>query len=192
MAEKNWGGTTYGNGLMHRWLIGLLKIIDIRVIYVLAYIFAVTPTLFKPGFRFAYRFFRERFPTLQHSFRILCNSLSIDMRMTEYQLVAQFVTNVCYIELLFLLAYPTIEHDVQQNVAQLLAYLTLVVTYQSIAKFVRLLNRIRTQTVVRLLSIPWTFLTKSVHHIQQTPEGLHFLFFRMHSFHSNCKGTHFF
>ena len=60
MAEKNWGGTTYGNGLMHRWLIGLLRMIDIRVIYVLAYIFAVTPTLFKPGFRFAYRFFRER------------------------------------------------------------------------------------------------------------------------------------
>ena len=45
MAEKKWEGTTYGNGLMHRWLIGLLSVIDIRVIYVLAYIFAVTPTL---------------------------------------------------------------------------------------------------------------------------------------------------
>lgn len=61
MGEKKWEGTTYGNGLMHRWLIGLLRVIDIRVIYVLAYIFAVTPTLFKPGFGYAYRFFRNRF-----------------------------------------------------------------------------------------------------------------------------------
>ena len=60
MADKKWEGTTYGNGLMHRWLIGLLSVIDIRVIYVLAYIFAVTPTLFKPGFKHAYRFFHER------------------------------------------------------------------------------------------------------------------------------------
>ena len=28
MAEKKWEGTTYGNGLMHRWLIRLLRIID--------------------------------------------------------------------------------------------------------------------------------------------------------------------
>lgn len=61
MAEKQWGGTTFGNGLMHRWLIALLRVMDIRLLYVLAYIFAVTPTLFKPGFRHAYRFFRERF-----------------------------------------------------------------------------------------------------------------------------------
>ena len=60
MPDKKWEGTTYGNGLMHRWLIKLLSIIDIRVIYVLAYIFAVTPTLFKPGFRHAYHFFHER------------------------------------------------------------------------------------------------------------------------------------
>ena len=57
--EKKWGGTTFGSGLMHRWLIGLLKIIDTRIIYVLAYVFAVTPTLFNPGFRHAYRFFRH-------------------------------------------------------------------------------------------------------------------------------------
>ncbi len=61
MAEKKWEGTTFGNGLMHRWLIGLLRVIDTRVIYVLAYIFAVTPTLFKPGFKHAYHLFRDRF-----------------------------------------------------------------------------------------------------------------------------------
>ena len=61
MEEKKWEGTTFGNGLMHRWLIGMLRVIDPRIIYVLAYIFAVTPTLLKPGFRHAYRFFHQRF-----------------------------------------------------------------------------------------------------------------------------------
>ena len=60
MAEKTWEGTTYGNGLMHRWLIGLLRHIDTRVVYVVAYIFAVTPTLLKPGFRHACHFFHDR------------------------------------------------------------------------------------------------------------------------------------
>jgi len=61
MAEKKWEGTTYGNSLMHRWLIRLLRTVDIRVIYALAYIFAVPPTLFKPGFRHSTRFFRDSF-----------------------------------------------------------------------------------------------------------------------------------
>ena len=60
-AEKQWEGTTYGNGLMHRWLIGMLRRIDVRFIYVFAYIFVVPPCLFRPGFKFIYRFFRERF-----------------------------------------------------------------------------------------------------------------------------------
>ena len=58
MMEKKWSGTTFGNKLMHRWLIRMLKYTDTRIIYVLAYIFAVTPTLFNSGFRHVYRFFR--------------------------------------------------------------------------------------------------------------------------------------
>lgn len=61
MAEKQWDGTTYGNGLMHRWLIGMLRRIDVRFIYVFAYIFVVPPCLFRPGFKFIYCFFRKRF-----------------------------------------------------------------------------------------------------------------------------------
>ena len=61
MAEKQWDGTTYGNGLMHRWLIGILRRIDVRCIYVFAYIFVVPPCLFRRGFKFIYRYFRERF-----------------------------------------------------------------------------------------------------------------------------------
>lgn len=61
MTDKQWDGTTYGNGLMHRWLIGLLRRIDVRFIYVFAYVFVIPPCLFRPGFKFIYRFFRQRF-----------------------------------------------------------------------------------------------------------------------------------
>ncbi len=61
MTDKQWDGTTYGNGLMHRWLIGLLRRIDVRFIYVFAYVFVVPPCLFRPGYKFIYRFFRQRF-----------------------------------------------------------------------------------------------------------------------------------
>ena len=61
MAERQWEGTTYGNGLMHRWLIGLLRGIDIRILYVFAYVFVVPPTLFRRGFKYIYRYFRKCF-----------------------------------------------------------------------------------------------------------------------------------
>ncbi|MBR6828253.1 MAG: lysophospholipid acyltransferase family protein [Prevotella sp.] len=61
MVERKWEGTTYGNGLMHHLLIRLLRRIDIRLVYLFAYVFVVPPTLFRPGFKFIYRFFRERF-----------------------------------------------------------------------------------------------------------------------------------
>ena len=61
MAEKQWDGTTYGNGLMHRWLIGILRRIDVRCVYVFAYVFVIPPCLFRPGFKFIYRYFRQRF-----------------------------------------------------------------------------------------------------------------------------------
>ena len=109
------------------------------------------------------------------------------MRMTEYQLVTQLVTDVSYIELLFLFTYPTIEHDVQQHVTQFLANFVLIVTYQRVTKLIGFLYGIGTQTIVRLLSVPRTFFTEPVHHIQQTPEGLHFFFFRMHSFHRHLQ-----
>ena len=41
--NKQWTGTTYGNGLMHRWLIALLRHIDVRIVYVFAYLFVVPP-----------------------------------------------------------------------------------------------------------------------------------------------------
>ena len=60
MAERKWEGTTYGNSLMHRWLIALLRGIDIRIIYMFMYVFVIPPCLFRPGFKPIYHYFRER------------------------------------------------------------------------------------------------------------------------------------
>ena len=60
MTEKKWTGTTGGNGLMHRWLIALLRYANLRCIYAITYIFVVPPTIFRKGFRHIYRYFRQR------------------------------------------------------------------------------------------------------------------------------------
>lgn len=59
-TEKQWEGTTYGNSLMHRWLIKLLKGIDIRIVYIFTYIFVIPPCLFRDGFKPIYHYFRQR------------------------------------------------------------------------------------------------------------------------------------
>lgn len=60
MAEKKWEGTTFGNSLMHRWLIGILKGIDIRMVYFFTYLFVIPPCLFRSTFKPIYHYFRER------------------------------------------------------------------------------------------------------------------------------------
>lgn len=59
MAEKKWAGTTFGSGAMHRWLIRLLHAVDVRAVYVFAYVFVIPVCVFLPGFRHSYRFFRR-------------------------------------------------------------------------------------------------------------------------------------
>lgn len=66
MSEFNhdkWAGTTYGNGWMHRWLIRFLRVIDVRILYIFAFIFIVPPTLLvnKKARVAIYRFYRLRF-----------------------------------------------------------------------------------------------------------------------------------
>lgn len=58
--EKAWAGTTYGNGWMHRHLIQLLRWVDIRILYIVAYVFVVPVCLvLNPSRRTAYRYFHE-------------------------------------------------------------------------------------------------------------------------------------
>ncbi|MDE6296768.1 MAG: lysophospholipid acyltransferase family protein [Muribaculaceae bacterium] len=45
LKHPEWVGTTYGNSFMHRWLIRLLKITDVRVVYAFARLFIVPPTM---------------------------------------------------------------------------------------------------------------------------------------------------
>lgn len=45
LKHDKWVGTTYGNGWMHRWLIRMLKVIDVRVLYAFTYVFVIPPTI---------------------------------------------------------------------------------------------------------------------------------------------------
>lgn len=61
-TEKQWAGTTYGTSRMHRWLIAILRVIDVRVVYVFSYIFVV-PVCYivrGKGRSAIYHFMRER------------------------------------------------------------------------------------------------------------------------------------
>lgn len=60
--EKEWIGTTYGNGWMHKWLIRILRHTDIRIWYVFAAAFVVPVCLLlRPSCGIIYRYFRNRF-----------------------------------------------------------------------------------------------------------------------------------
>lgn len=62
LKHDNWVGTTYGNGWMHRWLVKLLKVIDVRLLYAFAFVFVVPPTLLinAAARRAIYHYFRRR------------------------------------------------------------------------------------------------------------------------------------
>lgn len=49
LKHDKWVGTTYGNGFMHRWLIRMLRVIDVRILYAFAFVFVVPPTLVVNG-----------------------------------------------------------------------------------------------------------------------------------------------
>lgn len=59
--EKQWAGTTYGNGWMHKWLIRMLKVIDMRAIYAFVAVFVIPVCLVvNPAQKIIYRYFRQR------------------------------------------------------------------------------------------------------------------------------------
>lgn len=60
MAEQKWAGTTYGNGWMHKWLIRLLRCIDIRILYAFSAVFVIPVCLvLNPSRKTAYDYFRN-------------------------------------------------------------------------------------------------------------------------------------
>lgn len=61
MADREWPGSTFGTGFMHRWLITILRHSDVRVWYAFAAVFIIPFCLvFSQGSRHAYRYFRRR------------------------------------------------------------------------------------------------------------------------------------
>ena len=61
MAEQKWAGTTYGNEWMHKWLIRMLRYIDIRILYLFVAVFIIPVCLvLNPSRGIAYRYFRQR------------------------------------------------------------------------------------------------------------------------------------
>ncbi len=59
--EKEWAGTTYGNGWMHKWLIRMLRFIDVRILYGFVSIFVIPVCLaINPSRGLIYRYLRKR------------------------------------------------------------------------------------------------------------------------------------
>lgn len=60
--HARWSGKTYGNGWMHRWLIRILRVTDVRLLYAFVNMFVVPPTLLvnANARRAIYRYFRRR------------------------------------------------------------------------------------------------------------------------------------
>lgn len=59
--EKEWAGTTYGNGWMHKWLIRMLRFIDVRVLYGFVSIFVIPVCLaINPSRGIIYHYLRKR------------------------------------------------------------------------------------------------------------------------------------
>ena len=58
---KQWAGTTYGNEWMHKWLIRILRYIDVRFLYLFVAVLIIPVCLvLNPSRSIAYRYFRQR------------------------------------------------------------------------------------------------------------------------------------
>lgn len=61
MTDKAWPGTTYGSTGMHKWLILLLRTVNIRIIYGFTDVFVIPfCLLFRSDWRYIYRYLRRR------------------------------------------------------------------------------------------------------------------------------------
>lgn len=61
LKHDKWVGTTYGNGWMHRWLIRMLRVIDVRILYAFTFVFVVPPTMLinSKARKAIYHFYRD-------------------------------------------------------------------------------------------------------------------------------------
>ncbi len=76
------------------------------------------------------------------------------MRMTAHELVADRGHDVAEIEQLRLLGHPRVEHDLEQQVAELAPELVERAALDRVRDLVRLLERVRRDRRERLLAVP--------------------------------------
>lgn len=61
MADRQWAGSTFGNGWMHECLIRCLRVMDVRVLYLFAAVFIVPfCVIFNRSGRISFAYFRQR------------------------------------------------------------------------------------------------------------------------------------
>ena len=98
--------------------------------------------------------------------------IAVDMRMSVYQLIAQCIDHIAYIETPLFRPHARIEDDVEQQVAQLLADAVHVAVRYRIGQFERLLYGVVAQRLESLLPVPRTLYPEPVHHPEQALHGL--------------------
>ena len=101
------------------------------------------------------------------------------MRVTENHFLAEPFHDVCNIEFALFLRNPGIEHDVKEDVTELLLDILVGLFEYGIAQFVRLLNGHRPQGLHGLGPVPRTFFTQPVHNVEYTTELRELFFVRM-------------
>ena len=70
----------------------------------------------------------------------------------------------------------------QQDVAQFLANVGLIVLHQGVTQFESLFDRVGAQALVSLLAVPRTLLAQGVEHVQKAAKGRQLFFAGMHGF----------
>ncbi len=111
------------------------------------------------------------------------------MWMTVNQLLIERIGHICHIELSLLLCDLSIEQDMEQHIAELLADIGCVIIHQGLTKLVDLLYGVGAERRIGLLPVPRTLNTQTVECINNTPYGFS-LELRRFIFHRNNSLCH--
>ena len=97
------------------------------------------------------------------------------MRMPRLHLVEETFRHVSEVERSTLLRHYTVEEDLQQQIAQLLAQKRVVAGSNRVIDLVRFLEQVRPKRLVRLRRVPFAAATQVLHQLQRLIESRLFL-----------------
>ena len=98
------------------------------------------------------------------------------VRMAEYEFAVERVGHVGDVESFFFAAYFGVEEDVQEHVAELFAYIRVVVVEQGLGELVDFFNSVGAQRLVGLFGVPWAFHAQNVESVHHTSDSLQLFF----------------